>query len=143
VGGVWDLSIRCLICALGAYFLQAGGCDLHEWYKGNVDPFVKSLLVYLGDAVWALKREKAQLRNAFADAVLKLEQEKETADLRMKLEQQQKESADALTKLEESKTEALNKLEQSKREAVVLRNCVRVAVILAVAMAVMKLGWCV
>jgi predicted ribosome quality control (RQC) complex YloA/Tae2 family protein len=104
---------------------------------------VKSLLVDLRDAVWALKCEKAQLRNAFADAVLKLEQEKETADLRMKLEQQQKESADALTKLEESKMEALNKLEQSKREAVVLRNCVRVAVILAVAMAVMKLGWCV
>jgi hypothetical protein len=61
----------------------------------------------------------------------------------MKLEQQQKESADALTKLEESKTEVLNKLEQSKREEVVLRNCVRVAVILAVAMAFMKLGWCV
>jgi uncharacterized membrane protein YccC len=143
VGGAWDLSIRCLICALGAYFLQAGGCDLHEWCEGHVDPFVKSLLVDLRDAVRALKREKAQLRNAFADAVLKLEQEKETADLRMKLEQQQKESADALTKLEESKTEALNKLEQSKREAVVLRNCVRVAVILAVAMAFMKLGWCV
>jgi predicted ribosome quality control (RQC) complex YloA/Tae2 family protein len=129
---------------LGAYFLQAGGCDLHEWYEGHVDPFVKSLFVDLRDAVWALKREKVQLRNAFADAVLKLEQEKkEIADLRMKLEQQQKESADALTKLEESKTEVLNKLEQSKREAVVLRNCVRVAVILAVAMAFMKLGWCV
>jgi uncharacterized membrane protein YcjF (UPF0283 family) len=132
-----------LICALGAYFLQAGGCDLHEWYEGHIDPFVKSLLVDLRDAVWALKREKAQLRNAFADAMLKLEQEKETVDLRMKLEQQQKESADALTKLEESKTEVLNKLEQSKREEVVLRNCVRVAVILAVAMAFMKLGWCV
>jgi uncharacterized membrane protein YcjF (UPF0283 family) len=104
---------------------------------------VKSLLVDLRDVVWALKREKAQLRNAFADAVLKLEREKETADLRMKLEQQQKESADALTKLEESKTEVLNKLEQSKREVVVLRNCVRVAVILAVDMAFMKLGWCV
>jgi hypothetical protein len=91
--------------------LHAGGCDLHEWYEGHVDPFVKSLLVDLRDAVWALKCEKAQLRNAFADAVLKLEQEKETADLRMKLEQQQKESADALTKLEESKMEALNKLE--------------------------------
>jgi uncharacterized membrane protein YcjF (UPF0283 family) len=127
----------------GLIFLQAGGCDLHEWYEGHVDPFVKSLLVDLRDVVWALKREKAQLRNAFADAVLKLEREKETADLRMKLEQQQKESADALTKLEESKTEVLNKLEQSKREVVVLRNCVRVAVILAVAMAFMKLGWCV
>jgi hypothetical protein len=105
---------------------------------------MKSLLVDLCDVVWALKREKAQLRNAFADAVMKLEQEKkETADFRMKLEQQQKESADALTKPEESKTEALNKLEQSKREAVVLRNCVRVAVILAVVMVFMKLGWCV
>jgi predicted ribosome quality control (RQC) complex YloA/Tae2 family protein len=124
--------------------LQAGGCDLHEWYEGHVDPFVKSLLVDLRDAVWVLKREKAQMRNAFVDAVMKLEHEKkETADLRMKLEQQQKESADDLTKLKESKSEALNKLEQSKREATVLRNCVRVAVMLAVAMVFMKLGWCV
>jgi hypothetical protein len=46
-------------------------------------------LVDLRDVVWALKREKAQLRNVFADVVMKLEQEKkETADLRMKLEQQ-------------------------------------------------------
>jgi hypothetical protein len=88
----------------GLIFLQAGGCDLHEWYEGHVDPFVKSLLVDLRDVVWALKREKVQLRNAFADAVLKLEQEKkETADPRMKLERQQKESEDALTKLRRAK----------------------------------------
>ena len=46
------------------------------WYEGPVDPFVATLLVDLRDAVWALKRERVDLKSAIADAVVKMEQMK-------------------------------------------------------------------
>ncbi|KAF8720110.1 hypothetical protein HU200_024890 [Digitaria exilis] len=48
-------------------------------YKARVSPvdgFVHSLLVDLHDTVWALKREKTELKAALGDAVLKLEQQR-------------------------------------------------------------------
>jgi len=47
------------------------------WFEGHVDPFVTTLLVDLRDAVWALKRERVELKAALADAVVKMEQQKE------------------------------------------------------------------
>ena len=53
------------------------------WYEGPVDPFVATLLVDLRDAVWALKRERVDLKSAIADAVVKMEQmKKEIAALK-------------------------------------------------------------
>ena len=46
------------------------------WYEGPVDPFVATLLVDLRDAMWALKRERVDLKSAIADAVVKMEQMK-------------------------------------------------------------------
>ena len=46
------------------------------WYEGPVDPFVATLLVDLRDAVWALKRERVDLKSAIADAVVKMELQK-------------------------------------------------------------------
>jgi len=56
--------------------LQSGGCGFIGWYEGLVDPFVATLLVDLRDAVWALKRERVDLKSAIADAVVKMEQMK-------------------------------------------------------------------
>jgi len=48
-----------------------------------VDPFVATLLVDLRDAVWALKRERVDLKSAIANAVVKMEQmKKEIAALK-------------------------------------------------------------
>ena len=53
------------------------------WYEGPVDPFVATLLVDLRDAMWALKRERVDLKSAIADAVVKMEQmKKEIAALK-------------------------------------------------------------
>ena len=53
------------------------------WYEGPVDPFVATLLVDLRDVVWALKRERVDLKSAIADAVVKMEQmKKEIAALK-------------------------------------------------------------
>ena len=53
------------------------------WFEGPVDPFVATLLVDLRDAVWALKRERVDLKSAIADAVVKMEQmKKEIAALK-------------------------------------------------------------
>ena len=53
------------------------------WFEGHVDPFVTTLLVDLRDAVWALKRERVDLKTAIADAVVKMEQmKKEIAALK-------------------------------------------------------------
>ena len=53
------------------------------WYEGPVDPFVATLLVDLRDAVWALKRDRVDLKSAIADAVVKMEQmKKEIAALK-------------------------------------------------------------
>ena len=46
------------------------------WFEGPVDPFVATLLVDLRDAVWALKRERVDMKSAIADAVVKMEQMK-------------------------------------------------------------------
>ena len=46
------------------------------WFEGHVDPFVTTLLVDLRDAVWALKRERVDLKSAIANAVVKMEQMK-------------------------------------------------------------------
>ena len=46
------------------------------WYEGPVDLFVASLLVDLHDAVWAMKRERTELKSALADAVVKMELQK-------------------------------------------------------------------
>ena len=46
------------------------------WFEGHVDPFVTTLLVDLRDAVWALKRERVELKSAIVDAVVKMEQMK-------------------------------------------------------------------
>ena len=47
------------------------------WYEGPVDEFVRVLLVDLRDIVWGLKRERVELKAALADAVVKMEQQKE------------------------------------------------------------------
>ena len=53
------------------------------WFDGPVDPFVATLLVDLRDAMWALKRERVDLKSAIADAVVKMEQmKKEIAALK-------------------------------------------------------------
>ena len=53
------------------------------WFEGPVDPFVATLLVDLRDAVWALKRERVDMKSAIADAVVKMEQmKKEIAALK-------------------------------------------------------------
>ena len=46
------------------------------WFDGLVDPFVATLLVDLRDVVWALKRERVELKSTIADAVVKMEQQK-------------------------------------------------------------------
>nr|CAB3465592.1 unnamed protein product [Digitaria exilis] len=65
---------------LNCYKARVSGRDwrmqLHGWYEGPVDGFVHSLLVDLHDTVWALKREKTELKAALGDAVLKLEQQR-------------------------------------------------------------------
>ena len=54
------------------------------WYEAPVDLFVATLLVDLCDAVWALKREKMEVKTALADAMVKMElQKKETARLKL------------------------------------------------------------
>ncbi|CAN6346453.1 unnamed protein product [Urochloa humidicola] len=78
---------------LKCYRARDGGCSLLRWYDGPCDPFMRTLLVDLRDAVWALKNERAQLRSALADAAMKLEQQKkETIDALLKLEQKNKEA---------------------------------------------------
>ena len=53
------------------------------WFDGLVDPFVATLLVDLRDVVWALKRERVDLKSAIADDVVKMEQmKKEIAALK-------------------------------------------------------------
>ena len=53
------------------------------WYEGPVDPFVATLLVDPRDAMWALKRERVDLKSAIANAVVKMEQmKKEIAALK-------------------------------------------------------------
>ena len=47
------------------------------WFEGPVDEFVRGLLVDLRDTVWGLKRERVELKAALADAVVKMEQQKE------------------------------------------------------------------
>ena len=53
------------------------------WYEAPVDLFVATLLVDLRDAVWALRRERMEVKAALADAVVKMElQKKEIAELK-------------------------------------------------------------
>ena len=54
------------------------------WYEAPVDPFVATLLVDLCDTVWALRRERNEVKAALADAVVKMEQQKkEIAGLKL------------------------------------------------------------
>ena len=54
------------------------------WYEAHVDPFVATLLVDLRDTVWALRRERNEVKAALADAVVKMEQQKkEIAGLKL------------------------------------------------------------
>ena len=54
------------------------------WYEAPVDPFVATLLVDLRDTVWALRRERNEVKAALADAVVKMEQyKKEIAGLKL------------------------------------------------------------
>ena len=54
------------------------------WYEAPVDPFVATLLVDLRDTVWALRRERNEVKAALADAVVKMEQQKkEIAGLKL------------------------------------------------------------
>ena len=46
------------------------------WYEGPVDSLVASLLMDLRDAVWAMRRERMELKAALADAVVKMELQK-------------------------------------------------------------------
>jgi hypothetical protein len=65
---------------------------MREWFEAPCDRHVQSLLVDLRDAMWALKIERAKLRNALGDAVMKLEeQKKHTADVVKKLEELKRE----------------------------------------------------
>ena len=53
-------------------------------YEAPVDPFVVTLLVDLRDTVWALRRERNEVKAALADAVVKMEQQKkEIAGLKL------------------------------------------------------------
>ncbi|KAK3161251.1 hypothetical protein QOZ80_1BG0074670 [Eleusine coracana subsp. coracana] len=66
---------------------REGDCDLYEWYEGPVDPFVSTLLVDLYNAVWALKRQKATLREALAEATWKVHnKEREMEELKLELD---------------------------------------------------------
>ncbi|CAO2149682.1 unnamed protein product [Urochloa humidicola] len=67
---------------LSCYNARNGGCDFGGWYEGPVDVFIRGLLVDLRDAVWALKKERVELKAAIADTVMKLElSKKETAKM--------------------------------------------------------------
>lgn len=56
--------------------VQSGGCDFISWFERRADPFVRTLLVDLRDAVWNLKRERGELKEQLADAVNKIEEQK-------------------------------------------------------------------
>ncbi|CAN6335344.1 unnamed protein product [Urochloa humidicola] len=64
---------------LKCYRARDGGCSLLRWYDGPCDRFMRTLLVDLRDAIWALKNERAQLRSALADTAMKLEQKNKEA----------------------------------------------------------------
>ena len=54
------------------------------WYEAPIDPFIATLLVDLRDTVWALGRERNEVKAALADAVVKMEQQKkEIAGLKL------------------------------------------------------------
>lgn len=73
-----------------------------------------------------LKRERAQLRSALADAVMKFDQQKkETADAVMKLEQSNRKASATQVQKE---TEQVQKLEKGRRLLVGLSVVVAIAV---------------
>ncbi|CAL5041848.1 unnamed protein product [Urochloa decumbens] len=113
---------------LKCYRAREGGCCLLRWYDGPCDPFVRTLLVDLRDAVWALKSERTQLRSALADAL-------------MKLEQQKKETADALMQLEQNNREALAlQVEKVQKPEKGMRLLLCLSVVVAVVVFFMRLG---
>ncbi|KAJ1291663.1 hypothetical protein BS78_02G333300 [Paspalum vaginatum] len=60
---------------LKCYRARRGGCDFISWYEGRVgDPFVRGLLLDLGNAVWDLKRERVVLKEELSEAVKKIEE---------------------------------------------------------------------
>ena len=59
---------------------QEGGCQFFGWYEAPCDVFVRGLLVDLRDAVWNLKRENKNLKDALGDGGMKLEQEKKKGE---------------------------------------------------------------
>ena len=60
--------------------LHSGDRDFMGWYEGPVDVFVHGLLIDLCDTVWALKRERMELKAALE------EQKKEIDALRVENE---------------------------------------------------------
>ncbi|KAG2610285.1 hypothetical protein PVAP13_4KG179433 [Panicum virgatum] len=62
---------------LKCYNAHSGGCNFMGWFEGPVHKFVRGLLIDLRDTVWGLKRERVELKAALADAVVKMEQQKE------------------------------------------------------------------
>ncbi|CAN6202551.1 unnamed protein product [Urochloa humidicola] len=68
---------------LKCFRARDGGCEFARWYEGPHNAFVQGMLIDLRDAVWALKREKADLHKALGDASMQLEQQrKEVAALK-------------------------------------------------------------
>ncbi|CAL4974521.1 unnamed protein product [Urochloa decumbens] len=68
---------------LKCFRARDGGCEFVRWYEGPHNAFVQGMLIDLRDAVWALKRERADLQKALGDAAMLLEQQqKETAALK-------------------------------------------------------------
>ena len=72
-----DFAELLLNAPLSVLELQSRGCNFMGWFEGPVDEFVRGLLVDLRDTVWGLKRERVELKAALADAVVKMEQQKE------------------------------------------------------------------
>lgn len=57
-----------------------------QWYERPHNAFVQGLLVDLRDAVWNLKRERADLQHVIGDAVMQLnEQKKEVITVKKEL----------------------------------------------------------
>jgi hypothetical protein len=72
-----DFAELLLNAPLSVLELQSGDCNFMGWFEGPVDEFVHGLLADLRVTVWGLKRERVELKAALADAVVKMEQQKE------------------------------------------------------------------
>ena len=87
------------------------------WYEGPMDPFVHTLLLDLRDAVWNLKVERADMRGALADAVLKQEQlKKEASVVKVELEEKKKELIMLLAQKKEKDGVGLQEIKKLKKE---------------------------